>query len=190
MALIRRTALVSVAALTLAGVAVQPAQAYWQATGRGTGTVPTATAAANVLTRTQEFIGARMMESFDLQGQGQSGTDQVPGSWRQSARRYVGLMPCESQRTPMTSSSGGGSIHVLIVRREWSSWAPSVQMFGDSPSTFHVSERKSPSAPDPNEMAGSALWGSVAPRSGIRLTERATPGRRSRNSVSTLIPSS
>jgi len=50
MALTRRTVATTLAALALAGVMAQPAQAYWRSNGSGSGTVATAAASANVLT--------------------------------------------------------------------------------------------------------------------------------------------
>jgi hypothetical protein len=103
MALIRGTALVSVAALTLAGVAVQPAQAYWQAAGRGTGTVPTATAAANVLTL--QLAATGMGHAVKASGKAGTGSPYATS---------VTVVLCKANSFPCTSANGATTLTATV----------------------------------------------------------------------------
>lgn len=110
MALTRRTVAASLAGLALAGAAAQPASAYWHTTGRGTGTVATATAAPRVITLTLSTQGNRIGAS------GAAGTTTPYGTAPVTVTVVLcreNTWPCSSVAATLTATASSGTYSAL-----------------------------------------------------------------------------
>lgn len=94
MALTRRLLATALAGSFLAAAGTAPALAYWHATGRGTGTVPTAAAAANVITL--QLVPAGTGHAVKASGQAGSTSAYL---------NSVSVVLCKSNTFPCTNGS-------------------------------------------------------------------------------------
>jgi hypothetical protein len=122
MALIRRAVAATLAALALAAAAAQPAQAYWRATGGGTGTVPTAGGAARAITLSLSTQGNRYAVS------GTVGT--TPASAFGTAPYTVTVVFCKNNTTwPCPSASVVTTLVITTSSTTYSGTTPTQTSF-------------------------------------------------------------
>lgn len=114
MALIRRTAAATLAALALAGAIAPPAQAYWRATGSGTGTVRTAGGVAKVITLSLTAQGNR------FQAAGKAGTSSAFGA----APFTVTVVLCKTNTWPCPPASVVTTFPITATAGAYSGMTP------------------------------------------------------------------
>lgn len=107
MALTRRTVAAMLAGVALAGAAALPAQAYWKATGHGTGTVPTATASPKLVTLTLTPVSGKKVIAS-----GSAGSTAAYGTTVKVVLCSVNIWPCQSIITTLTPTVSSGAYSV------------------------------------------------------------------------------
>ncbi|WP_433297743.1 hypothetical protein ACQP2F_41770 [Actinoplanes sp. CA-030573] len=114
MALIRRTAAATLAALTLTGAIAAPAQAYWHTGGTGSGTVRTAGGVAKVITLNLTAQGNR------FQAAGKAGTSSAFGT----APFTVTVVICKTATWPCPSASVVTTLALTATAGAYSGMTP------------------------------------------------------------------
>jgi len=109
MALTRRAVAAAMAGVALAGAAAFPAQAYWTATGHGTGTAPTATASPRVVTLSLTTAAGKKVVAS-----GSAGSTAAYGTSVKVVLCAVATWPCPSASlvATLTPTVSGGSYSV------------------------------------------------------------------------------